>query len=94
MVAAFERASRLALVASVAAITLFQLAFHPDLTPGLQRAGVAALALGLLAGPFASGAGIAAWIVVAPLAPALLRLAAGREGPVLDIVWKIGRAHV
>jgi hypothetical protein len=92
VVAAFERASRLALVASVAAITVFQLAFHPDLTPALQRAGIAALALGLLVGPFASGAGVAAWIVVAPLAPALLRLTAGREGPVLDIVWMAGLA--
>jgi len=88
----FERASRIALVASVAAITLFQLAFHPDLTPSLQQAGIAALALGLLAGPFASGAGIAAWIVVAPLAPALLRAATGREGPVLDVVWMAGLA--
>ena len=79
-------------MASVAAITIFQLAFHPDLTPALQRAGIAALALGLLAGPFASGAGIAAWIVVAPLAPALLRLTAGREGPVLDLVWMAGLA--
>jgi hypothetical protein len=92
VVVVFERASRIALVASVAAITLFQLAFHPDLTPALQRAGLAALALGLLAGPFASGAGIAAWVVVAPLAPALLRLTTGREGPVLDVVWMAGLA--
>jgi len=92
VVAGFERASRLALVASVAVITVFHLAFHPDLTPALQRAGIAALALGLLAGPFASGAGLAAWIVVAPLAPALLRLTTGREGPVLDIVWMAGLA--
>jgi len=37
VVVAFERASRIALVASVAAITLFQLAFHPDSTPALIR---------------------------------------------------------
>ena len=92
MVAVFERASRIALVASVAAITVFQLAFHPDLTPALEWAGLGALVLGALVGPLASGAGIAFWIVVAPLAPALLRLATGREGPVLDVVWMAGLA--
>ena len=92
MVAFFERASRIALVASVATITILQLALHPDLTPALQWAGLGALVLGALVGPLASGAGIAAWIVVAPLAPALLRLATGREGPVLDVVWMAGLA--
>ena len=92
MTAAFERASKIALVASVAAITLFQLAFHPDLTPALQWAGLGALVLGALVGPLASGLGIAFWIAVAPLAPALLRLATGREGPVLDVVWMAGLA--
>jgi hypothetical protein len=90
VVAVFERASRIALVASVAAITLFQLAFHPDSTPALQWAGLGALVLGLLVGPLSSGAGIGAWIAIAPLAPALLRLATGREGPVLDVVWMAG----
>ena len=46
----------------------------------------------LLAGPLASGLGVAFWIAVAPLAPALLRLATGREGPVLDVVWMAGLA--
>ena len=92
MVAVFERASRIALVASIAAITLFQLAFHPDSTPALQWAGLGALLLGALVGPLASGLGVAAWIAVAPLAPALLRLATGREGPVLDTVWMAGLA--
>jgi hypothetical protein len=90
VVAVFERASRIALVGSVAVITLFQLAFHPDLTPALQWAGFGALILGFLIGPLSSGAGIAAWVAVAPLAPAVLRLAAGREGPVLDLVWMAG----
>ena len=92
MVAVFERASRIALVASVTAITLFQLVFHPDSTPALQWAGLGALLLGALVGPLASGLGVAAWIAVAPLAPALLRLATGREGPVLDGVWMAGLA--
>lgn len=92
MVVAFERASRIALVASVAAITLFQLALHPDSTPALQWAGLAALLLGALVGPLASGLGVAAWIALAPLAPALLRLATGREGPVLETVWVAGLA--
>jgi hypothetical protein len=92
VVAVFERASRIALAASVAVIPLFQLAFHPDLTPALRWAGVVALALGALVGPLASGAGVAVWVAVAPLAPALLRLATGREGPVLDVVWMAGLA--
>jgi hypothetical protein len=90
----FERASRTALVASVGAITIFQLAFHPDLTPALQGAALAALVLGALVGPLASGLGVAVWIAAAPLAPALLRVATGREGPVLDIVWMAGLAGV
>ena len=92
MVAVFERASRIALVASIGAITLFQLAFHPDSTPALQWAGLGALALGVLIGPLASGLGVAFWIAAAPLVPALLRLATGREGPVLDVVWMAGLA--
>ena len=32
------------------------------------------------------------WLFVAAMAPALLRLLAGREGPVLDIVWLAGLA--
>jgi hypothetical protein len=90
--AAFERASKLALVASVAGITVFQLAFHPDLTPALQRAGIAALVAGLLVGHLASGAGVGVWVVAAPLAPAVLRALTGREGPVLDLVWMAGLA--
>ena len=92
MVDVFERASRVALVASIATITVFQLAFHPDLTPALQWAGIGALLLGALVGPLTSGLGVAVWIAAAPLAPALLRLATGREGPVLDIVWMAGLA--
>ena len=90
--AVFERASRIALVASVAAITVFQLAFHPDLTPALRGAGIAALALGLLLGSRPMGAGIAVWAAAGVLAPALLRLWTGREGPVLDLFWMAGLA--
>jgi len=92
VVAVFERASRIALVASVAAITAFQLLFHPDLTPALRWAGIAAFAAGVLAGPVSSGVGVAVWVVMAPLAPALLRRATGLEGPVLDVVWMAGLA--
>ena len=92
MVAVFERASRIALVASVAAIAVLQLAFHPDLTPALRWAGLAALAAGALIGALPSGAGVAVWIVAAPLAPAVLRRATGLEGPVLDVVWMAGLA--
>ena len=92
MLTAFERASRVALVASVAVITLLQLAFHPDLTPALQGAGIAALVVGAAAGRLRSGGGVGVWVLVAPLAPALLRALTGREGPVLDLVWMAGLA--
>ncbi len=88
----FERASKIALVASVAAITGLQLAIHPDLTPALQWAGIAALVAGALMGRLPSSAGVAAWVLVAPLAPAILRALTGREGPVLDLVWMAGLA--
>jgi len=92
VVAVFEGASKIALVASVAAITGLQLAFHPDLTPALQRAGIAALVAGALMGRRASGSGVAVWVLAAPLAPAVLRALTGREGPVLDLVWMAGLA--
>jgi len=92
VVVSFERVSKIALVASVAAITGLQLAFHPDLTPALQGAGLAALVAGALLGPRQSGSGVAAWVLVAPLAPAVLRVLTGREGPVLDLVWMGGLA--
>ena len=92
MVAVFERASRIALVASVAAIAVLQLTFHPDLTPALRGAGIAALTLGLLLGSRPMGIGVAVWAAAGVLAPALLRLATGREGPVLDLVWMAGLA--
>jgi len=92
VVAVFERASRVALVASVAAITSLQLLVHPDLTPALRWAGIAAFGLGLLLGSRPAGIGAAMWAAAGALAPALLRLATGREGPVLDLVWMAGLA--
>jgi hypothetical protein len=74
-----------------AAIT-YELAFHPDLTPALRTAGMAALVAGALTGGRLSGSGVAAWVLVAPLAPAVLRALTGREGPVLDLVWMAGLA--
>jgi hypothetical protein len=93
-----ERASKTATTASVLLILALTLAFHPDMTWLLRGLTVVALvagwfvfALGL--GRVAAPAGQAIfWLFVAAIAPGLLRLLAGREGPVLDIVWMAGLA--
>jgi hypothetical protein len=83
--AVWERASKIATVASVAAILVVTLLLHPDITWGLRGAALVGVVLAVL---FARR-GLAPLVILscAPLAPALLRLAFGREGPVLDLVW-------
>jgi hypothetical protein len=79
-----ERISKTAAIASVLAIVVLQLIAHPDITPLLQVLAVAAFAGGWSGGR--SPRTIALWTVLLVVSPALLRLATGREGPVLDIV--------
>jgi hypothetical protein len=87
-----ERISKVATLASVAGIVLIQLAAHPDLTLTLRLLAVAAIAVGWLG---ARGTWSAALLLMsAPLAPAVLHLLTGREGPVLDVVWMAGLAAV
>jgi O-antigen ligase/polysaccharide polymerase Wzy-like membrane protein len=92
-----ERASKTAATTSVLLILALMLAVHPDMTWLLRGLTIAALVGGWFV--FALGLGFAApvgqaifWLFVAAIAPALLRLLAGREGPVLDIVWLAGLA--
>ena len=79
-----ERLSKAATIASVLVIVLLQLFAHPDVTPLLQILA----AVGFVAG-WASGRlprAMALWTVLLVLSPGVLRLVAGREGPVLDLV--------
>jgi hypothetical protein len=82
-----ERASKTAATASVLLILALILAVHPDMTWLLRGLAIAALVCGWLI-----AAQVPAWLIVAAIAPALLRLLAFREGPVLDIIWMAGFA--
>jgi hypothetical protein len=92
-----ERASKTAATASVLLILALMLAVHPDMTWLLRGLTVVAL----VAGWFVSALGLRVaapaghpffWLFIAAIAPAVLRLLAGREGPVLDTVWMAGLA--
>jgi hypothetical protein len=82
-----ERVSKIAAITSVLLILGVTLAVHPDITWLLRVLAVAAFVGGWLL-----GARVPVWLLVAAIAPSLLRLLAGREGPVLDIVWMAGLA--
>jgi len=92
-----ERASKTAAATSVLLILALMLAVHPDMTWPLRGLTVAALVAGwfvvALRLHVAAPAGHPFfWLFAAAIAPALLRLLAGREGPVLDLVWLAGLA--
>jgi hypothetical protein len=82
-----ERASKTAATASALLILALMLLVHPDMTWLLRGLTIAALVTGWF---FA--ARLPAWLLIAAIAPAFLRLLAGREGPVLDLVWMAGLA--
>lgn len=84
-----ETVSKRAAIVSLVAIIAAQLMVHPDLTWPLRALAIAAFAVGWWAGPRRDQA-TALWLLIAPFVPALLRLAAGREGPVLDFAWMAG----
>ena len=79
-----ERASKTAAATSALLILALMLVVHPDMTWLLRGLTVAALVAGWW------GSDLTPWLFGAAVAPALLRLLAGREGPVLDIVWMAG----
>ena len=89
-----ERASKIAATTSVLLILALLLAAHPDMTWLLRGLTVMALVSGWFAFAirFPPAGQTIFWLFVGAIAPALLRLLAGREGPVLDIVWMAGLA--
>ena len=88
-----EAISKRAAIVSVLAIVVLHLFLHPDSTWLLQAAGSVALILGWLGARGRSDSVHAAWLVAAPIAPALLWRLTGRQGePLLDFVWLAGLA--
>jgi hypothetical protein len=85
-----ERASKTAASASVVLIVVAMLVAHPDITWTLRAIAMVAFALGWLMASSRTRPLVQVWLIVASIAPAVLRLFAGREGPVLDIVWMAG----
>src|SRR5688572_18359328 len=92
MVPRLERISKTATSASILLILFLLLTVHPDLTWMLRAAGVFALFAGVYLGQSRNHAVAALCVLAAPVAPAVLRLLAGREGEVLDLVWMAGLA--
>jgi hypothetical protein len=82
-----DRAGKTAASTSVLLILALILAVHPDVTWLLRVLTLAAFATGWL-----MAARLPDWLLVAAIAPAFLRLLAGREGPILDTVWMAGLA--
>lgn len=85
-----ETLSKRAAVVSLVALAGLQLALHPDVTWTLRAAGTAAFVAGWLAGGSRSHTILPFWLLLAPLAPALLLFLAGRQGPIVEIVWMAG----
>lgn len=77
-------------LASVLALAGLLVAAHPDITWLIRALASAAFVAGWLGGHLRGA--LAAWVAALILAPAPLRLIAGREGPVLDLVWMAGLA--
>ena len=86
-----ERVSKTATALSVLLILALMLAVHPDITWPLRAASAAALIAGWLIGSRRQSV-VHIWLFTAAVGPAFLRLLAGREGPVLDVVWMSGLA--
>ena len=90
-----EYASKLAATTSVMLILALMLVVHPDATWLLRLLAITAFAAGWVAvrlpSPVWAGP-VQIWLLVAAIAPAVLRLVAAREGPILDIVWMAGFA--
>ena len=87
-----ERASKTAATSSVLLILRLVLAVHPDMTWLLRALSVAAFVAGWSSPRRRRAHSFTSGCSSRRLAPAFLRLLAGREGPVLDIVWMAGLA--
>jgi len=87
-----EKFSKRAAIASLLTVTALLLALHPDATWMLRAMGVAAFVIGWFGARTAASPVHLIWLLIAPLAPAVLLHLAGREGPVVDVVWMSGLA--
>jgi hypothetical protein len=89
-VSTLDRLSKAAVAISIVLIIALQMALHPDMT-WLLRAFVSfSLIFGWLSGRIPGQRSHTMWLIIAPLAPAALLALAGREGPVVDLVWMAG----
>ncbi|MBI2828066.1 MAG: O-antigen ligase family protein [Acidobacteria bacterium] len=90
MTTSVEAATKIATVASAILIVSVQLGVNPDATWALRTIGSFMFVAGWLSGRFSRQWFPALWVAGAVLAPAVLRLFAQREGPVLDLAWMAG----
>jgi hypothetical protein len=86
----FDRLTRRAANLSAILLAGALIGLHPDMTRTLQVLCTVALVVGWLGAGAARPWMIGVWIAAGILAPAPLRLLAGREGPVLDVFWMAG----
>jgi hypothetical protein len=89
-VATLDRLSKAAVALSILAIIAMQMALHPDMTWLLRALTSFALIFGWLSGRMAGQRSHTMWLIIAPLAPALLLAVAHREGPAIELVWMAG----
>jgi hypothetical protein len=82
--------SKAAVALSILLIIALQMALHPDMTWLLRALTSFAFIFGWLSGRMAGQRSHTMWLVIAPLAPAALLAVAGREGPVVELVWIAG----
>ena len=85
-----DRLSKAAVAISIVLIIALQMALHPDMTWLLRALVSFSLIFGWLSGRMPGQRSQTMWLVIAPLAPAALLTVAGREGPVVDLVWMAG----
>ena len=85
-----DRLSKAAVAISIILIIALQMALHPDMTWLLRALVSFSLIFGWLSGRMPGQRSHTMWLIIAPLAPAALLAVAGREGPVVDLVWMAG----
>ena len=85
-----DRLSKAAVALSIILIIALQMALHPDMTWLLRALTSFSLIFGWLSGRMAGQRSHTMWLIIAPLAPAALLALAGREGPVVELVWMAG----
>jgi hypothetical protein len=85
-----ERASKMLALLSALIIVALQIAVDPDGTATIRALAALALIGGWLVAQSSQQTIHACWLLLAPLAPAVLRLTTGREGPILDLIWMAG----